>query len=201
MQQNDDRLFEETGGKNKIAAGEYSMKKNFMMYMVGRSGSGKTTIANALEEELRKKGMQQLQVIDGDVIRQQFGDIFGYTYEERMKCNRAVRVVVKYLLDNHISVILAQVASYEDMRKKVRETFSNEYIEVYVKCSYEECARRDVKGYYKKQQNGEMENLNGANDTYEIPQNSDMIIDTEKETVSEAVQRIIAYLEENGYGI
>ncbi len=177
------------------------MKKNFMMYMVGRSGSGKTTIANALEEELRKKGMQQLQVIDGDVIRQQFGDIFGYTYEERMKCNRAVRVVVKYLLDNHISVILAQVASYEDMRKKVRETFSNEYIEVYVKCSYEECARRDVKGYYKKQQNGEMENLNGANDTYEIPQNSDMIIDTEKETVSEAVQRIIAYLEENGYGI
>ena len=201
MQQNDDRLFEETGGKNKIAAGEYSMKKNFMMYMVGRSGSGKTTIANALEEELRKKGMQQLQVIDGDVIRQQFGDIFGYTYEERMKCNRAVRVVVKYLLDNHISVILAQVASYEDMRKKVRETFSNEYIEVYVKCSYEECARRDVKGYYKKQQNGEMENLNGANDTYEIPQNSDMIIDTEKETVSEAVQRIIAYLEETGYGI
>ena len=177
------------------------MKKNFMMYMVGRSGSGKTTIANALEEELRKKGMQQLQVIDGDVIRQQFGDIFGYTYEERTKCNRAVRVVVKYLLDNHISVILAQVASYEDMRKKVRETFSNEYIEVYVKCSYEECARRDVKGYYKKQQNGEMENLNGANDTYEIPQNSDMIIDTEKETVSEAVQRIIAYLEENGYGI
>ena len=172
-----------------------------MMYLVGRSGSGKTTIANALEEELRKKGMQQLQVIDGDVIRQQFGDIFGYTYEERMKCNRAVRVVVKYLLDNHISVILAQVASYEDMRKKVRETFSNEYIEVYVKCSYEECARRDVKGYYKKQQNGEMENLNGANDTYEIPQNSDMIIDTEKETVSEAVQRIIAYLEENGYGI
>ncbi len=177
------------------------MKKNFMMYMVGRSGSGKTTIANALEEELRKKGMQQLQVIDGDIIRQQFGDIFGYTYEERMKCNRAVRVVVKYLLDNHISVILAQVASYEEMRKKVRETFSNEYIEVYVKCSYEECARRDVKGYYKKQQNGEMENLNGANDTYEIPQNSDMIIDTEKETVSEAVQRIIAYLEENGYGI
>lgn len=177
------------------------MKKNFMMYMVGRSGSGKTTIANALEEELRKKGVQQLQVIDGDVIRQQFGDIFGYTYEERMKCNRAVRVVVKYLLDNHISVILAQVASYEEMRKKVRETFSNEYIEVYVKCSYEECARRDVKGYYKKQQNGEMENLNGASDTYEIPQNSDMIIDTEKETVSEAVQRIIAYLEENGYGI
>ena len=171
------------------------MKKKFMIYMVGRSGSGKTTIANALEAELKKRGMEHLQVIDGDVIRQQFGDIFGYTYEERMKCNQTVCVVVKYLLDNGVSVILSQVAAYEEMRAKTRERFGKEYIEIYVKCSYEECARRDVKGYYKKQQNGEMENLNGANDTYEIPQNSDIVIDTEKETVSEAVQKIISYLE------
>lgn len=177
------------------------MKKKFMIYMVGRSGSGKTTIANALEKELRKKGMQHLQVIDGDIIRQQFGDIFGYTYEERMKCNQAVRVVIKYLVDNGISVILAQVAAYEEMRVKVHEAFEEEYIEVYIKCSHEECARRDVKGYYKKQQHGEMQNLSGANDTYEIPKSSDIVIDTENETVSNAVQKIVAYLEENGYGI
>lgn len=177
------------------------MKKKFMIYLIGRSGSGKTTIANALEIELKKRGMEHLQVIDGDVIRQQFGDIFGYTFEERMKCNQAVRVVVKYLLENNISVVLAQVAAYEEIRAKVRAAFPEEYIEIYVKCSYEECSRRDVKGYYKKQQNGEMENLNGANDTYEIPQSSDIIIDTEKETVSEAVQKIVAYLEEQGYGI
>ena len=177
------------------------MKKNFMIYMVGRSGSGKTTIANALEAELKKRGIEHLQVIDGDVISQQFGDIFGYTYEERMKCNQAVRVVVKYLLENNISVVLAQVAAYEEIRVKVRAAFPEEYIEVYVKCSYEECARRDVKGYYKKQQNGEMENLNGANDTYEIPQSSDIIVDTEKETVSEAVQKIMVYLEAQGYGV
>ncbi|MDE6844708.1 MAG: adenylyl-sulfate kinase [Lachnospiraceae bacterium] len=176
------------------------MRKNFMIYMVGRSGSGKTTIANALEEELKTRGMQRLQVIDGDVIRKQFGDIFGYTYEERMKCNQAVCVVVKYLLENNISVILSQVAAYQEMRKKTRETFQEAYIEVYVQCSYEECARRDVKGYYKKHRNGEMKNLNGANDTYEIPQDSDIVIDTEKESVSEAVQRIMAYLEEQGYG-
>lgn len=175
------------------------MKKKFMIYMVGISGSGKTTIAGALEKELHKKGMDRLQVIDGDTIRQQFGDIFGHTFEERMKCNQAVRVVVKYLLDNDISVILAQVAAYEAMRAKVREAFKSEYIEVYVKCSYEECARRDVKGYYKKQQNGEMQNLNGANDTYEVPCNSDIVIDTEKETVPEAVQKIMTYLEEHEY--
>lgn len=177
------------------------MSKNFMIYMIGRSGSGKTTIANALSEELKRRGKCQLQVIDGDVIRQQFGGIFGYTYEERMKCNQAVRVVVKYLIENGISVILAQVAAYEEMREKVRETFTEEYVEAYIKCSYEECSRRDVKGYYKKQQNGEMPHLNGANDSYEIPGNSDIVIDTEKETVEEAVQKIIVYLKGAGYGV
>ena len=177
------------------------MQKKFMMYMIGRSGSGKTTIANALAEELRKRGMRNLQVIDGDVIREQFGGIFGYTREERLKCNQAVRVVIKYLLDNNISVILAQVAPYEEMRRLVKDQFENEYIEVYIKCSYEECARRDIKGYYQKEMNGQMENLNGANDVYEIPLNSDITIDTENETVESAVDKIRTYLEANSYGI
>lgn len=177
------------------------MQKKFMMYIIGRSGSGKTTIANALAEELRKRGVRYLQVIDGDVIREQFGGIFGYTYEERMRCNQAVRVVVQYLLNNGISVILSQVAAYEEMRTKVREQFEEEYIEVYVKCSYQECARRDVKGYYEKKKNEEIQNLNGADDTYEPPQNSNIIIDTEIETVSEAVQKIVLYLKESAYGI
>lgn len=177
------------------------MQKRFMMYMIGRSGSGKTTIANALEKELKSKGVQKLQVIDGDVIRKQFGNIFGFTYEERMRCNQAVRVVVQYLLDNGISVILSQVAAYEEMRQKVSEQFEKDYIEVYIKCSYEECARRDVKGYYRMQKNGEMQNLNGADDIYEIPKNSDIVIDTEIENVSDAVERIVLYLKESGYGI
>ena len=145
--------------------------------------------------------MQKLQVIDGDVIRKQFGNIFGFTYEERMRCNQAVRVVVQYLLDNGISVILSQVAAYEEMRQKVSEQFEKDYIEVYIKCSYEECARRDVKGYYRMQKNGEMQNLNGADDIYEIPKNSDIVIDTEMENVSDAVEKIVLYLKESGYGI
>lgn len=177
------------------------MQKKFMMYMVGRSGSGKTTIANELEKRLRKQGAQNLQVIDGDVIREQFGGIFGYTQEERLKCNQAVRVVVKYLLDNDISVILAQVAAYEKMRSLVRNQFEKHYIEVYIKCSYEECARRDVKGYYQKQKNGQLNNLNGADDIYEVPRNSEIVIDTENETVCRAVDKIMEYLEVNNYGV
>ncbi|NBH82485.1 adenylyl-sulfate kinase [bacterium C-53] len=177
------------------------MSKSFLIYMIGTSGSGKTTIANALTKELEKGGMCNLQMIDGDVIRSQFGGIFGYTYEERMKCNQAVRVVVHYLLNNGISVILSQVAAYEEMRKKVREQFEKEYIEVYIKCSYEECARRDVKGYYKMQKNGEMRGLNGADDIFEAPQNCDIVIDTEVKTVSEAVCDIVSFLKRSGYGI
>lgn len=167
-----------------------------IIYMIGISGSGKSTIANVLEKELRKKGGEQFQVIDGDVIRQQFGGIFGYTYEERMKCNQAVRVVVQYLLDNNISVILTQVAAYEEVRRKMREHFREKYVEVYVKCSYEECVRRDPKGYYKKHKEGLIENLNGADTVYEIPLNSDLIIDTEEDSVSDAVDKLIKYFEE-----
>lgn len=177
------------------------MEKTFMMYIVGISGSGKTTIANALEKELKKHDIEKLQIIDGDIIREQFGGIFGYTYEERMKCNQVVRVVIDYLIRNGISVVLAQVAAYEEMRQKMKAQFAENYIEVYVKCSYEECARRDVKGYYYKQQREEIRNLNGADDVYEVPRNSQVVVDTEKESVEESVQKILQYLKENHYVI
>lgn len=177
------------------------MNKNFMIYMVGISGSGKTTIAEALEREIRRRSDIKMQFIDGDIIRAQFGDAFGYTYEERMKCNRAVRVVVRYLLQNDISVILAQVGAYEIVRQNVRKDCSAlaDYIEIYVKCSVEECSRRDVKGYYKKQRAGDLDNLNGTNDKFEIPENAELVIDTEKISVEKAVDSIIHYLESKGY--
>lgn len=177
--------------------------RNFMIYFVGTSGSGKTTIASSLERQLFKRNYRSFQFIDGDVIRKRFGGVFGYTYEERMKCNQAVRVVARYLLENGISVALAQVAAYEEMRRNVRHDFSEEfdYIEVYVKCSYKECLRRDPKGYYRKQREGKMENLNGANDVFEIPQSPEIIIDTEVSTVDEAVNNIINHLEDLGYDL
>ena len=74
-------------------------------------------------------------------------------------------------------------------------------IEVYVRCSYEECAKRDVKGYYRKQMEGKLAHLNGADDVYEVPTNSDIVIDTEMDTVSEAVDKILTFLEAGNYGI
>lgn len=177
------------------------MGKSFCLYMIGISGSGKTTIATALEQELKNRTSKKIQFIDGDVIRSEFGEIFGHTYDERMKCNRVVRVVVKYLVQNEISVILAQVGAYEAMRRYMRQDFGNvtDYVEIYIKCSLEECMKRDVKGYFKKQKEGLMENLNGANDVYEIPSNSEIVIDTENTSVNDAVSIIIEHLKGLGY--
>lgn len=200
MAGHDCRLPEEAGDQDQVRGDQM---KNFMIYIVGISGSGKTTIAQALEQEIRERLHQKLQLIDGDTIRSEFGGVFGYTYEERMKCNQAVRVVAKYLIRNDISVVLTQVGAYETMRQNVRKDFVgiSDYIEIYVKCSVEECMRRDVKGYYKKLKAGEMENLNGANDVFEIPQNAEIVIDTEQVSVDEAVDSIMRYLEDKGYGV
>lgn len=173
--------------------------KPFLMYIVGISGSGKTTIATKLTEELKNRGMNNLQFIDGDVIRDELDGVFGYTYEERMKNNKTVCVVCSYLTRNNINVILAQVGGYQAMRDQVKMNAGGEYIEVYVKCSIEECERRDVKGYYRKVKDGAMENLNGKNISFETPINSDLVIDTEQFTIDEAVNRIICLLESKAY--
>lgn len=175
--------------------------RNFIVCFTGISGSGKTTIAKALEEELNKrKQSQKIQLLDGDVLRNQWGNLFGYTKEERFKNNRVVRVLTGYLNKNGINVVLALVAPYEEMRNLMREELGKDYIEVYIQCSYEECCKRDVKGYYKQQLEGKLENLNGANDVFEIPQHSDIIINTEKETIEEGVKKIIEFLEQ-GYEV
>ncbi len=173
--------------------------RNFLMYFVGTSGSGKTTIATELEYRLNESTDIEFQFIDGDVIREEFGGVFGYTYEERMTANKCVCVVCSYLLRHNVSVLLAQVGAYEKMRSQVKSVYPEGYIEVYIKCSFEECERRDVKGYYKKARKGKIDNLNGANDSFEVPKDSDIVIDTEKMTVDEAVKIIIDYLKRNAY--
>lgn len=170
----------------------------YTLCFTGISGSGKSTLAKTLAIELENRGTK-LQVIDGDILRDQLGNLFGYTREERMKNSRVVRVVTKYLNDNDINAIVAIVAPYEEMRTEIRNFIGESYIEVYAKCSYEECEKRDVKGYYKKQKEGKMSHLNGADDIFEEPKNSEIIVNTEIESIEESVEKIISYLKEYHY--
>lgn len=174
------------------------MKKIFSLWFTGISGSGKSTLAIALKEELDKLSIKT-QIIDGDETRKAVGHLFGHTKEERMKMFSVNRLVAQYLKENDICTLVAVVAPFKEIRENLREYFGNAYIEVYVKCSYEECARRDTKGYYKMEKEGKIANLNGANDKYEIPARPDIVVDTEVENVHESVLKILSYLKEKQF--
>lgn len=174
--------------------------KQFVMLFTGISGSGKSMLANAVADALRKNGTA-VSIIDGDDSRRLVGNIFGHSKEERIKMGSVNRMAGHYLIDSGISVLYALVCPYEEIREQFREFFGEYYIEVYVKADQKLCARRDVKGLYSLCEQGKLEHFNGTNDTFEEPCNSDIVIDTETENVSYAVNKIMNYLTERGYVI
>jgi adenylylsulfate kinase len=160
--------------------------------MTGISGSGKTTIANAVAEKLRNS--VAVDVIDGDETRKTIGELFGHSKTERLKMAKVNQTLGKYLLRNKVNMILAVVAPFEEIRTQFRKFFGEAYVEVYVKASFKTCLERDVKGLYKKANDGKLENFNGINDTFEVPLNSDIVVDTETQTVDECAEKIIVEL-------
>lgn len=174
--------------------------KLFNICFTGISGSGKSTLANSVKEKLKEKGIK-VQILDGDDTRKEIGDLFGHTREERIKMNRINRMVAHYLNCNDINTIIAIVAPFQEMRTTMREYFGSSYIEVYVQCSEQVCRQRDVKGYYQLEQEGQMHNLNGVNDIFEVPDFSELTIDTENESIEFATEKILKYLMENGYAV
>ncbi|MCL2283815.1 MAG: adenylyl-sulfate kinase [Fibromonadales bacterium] len=166
--------------------------------MTGISGSGKTTLANAVTERLRERSIS-IDVIDGDETRQLIGEIFGHSKEERQKMSRINQTIGRYLLRNNVSFILAVVAPFEKIRMQFRNFFGDAYIEIYVRASAEICAKRDVKGLYKLNQEGKIVHLNGSDATFEVPENSDLIIDTDNTSIAKCCADIIEYLHNEGY--
>lgn len=176
------------------------MKRSFVLCFTGISGSGKTTLANAVSSLLKERGVP-VQVIDGDILRGQLGNLFGYTREERIRQSRVLRVLAGYLQEQEINVILSVVAPYEELRLGLREYLGEDYLEVYVKCPYEVCAERDVKGYYRLAAENQMKNLNGADDVFEPPLHADLTVKTDEMSQADCVKEIMELLEERGYGV
>lgn len=173
--------------------------KSAILWFTGLSGSGKSTLAHAVEEKLFEMGIHTY-VLDGDNIRTGLNKDLGFSAEDREENIRRIGEVAKLFVDAGIITLTAFISPYKKDRELIRDLVENgEFIEIYVKCPLEICEQRDVKGLYKKARAGIIKNFTGIDDPYEEPENPEIIVETDKETLEESVNKIIKYLEEKGY--
>ncbi|MDP4866221.1 MAG: adenylyl-sulfate kinase [Crocinitomicaceae bacterium] len=161
---------------------------SLVVWLTGLSGSGKSTIADHLEQYLFKKGIHTAN-LDGDLLRTGLNKDLGFSEEDRSENIRRIAEISKILSDNGLVVIAAFVSPFSKDRNLVKKTVGEEnFIEIFVQTSIEECERRDVKGLYSKARKGDLKNFTGIDSPYENPINPDLIIDTEKTSIEDSVQ-------------
>lgn len=173
------------------------MGEGFVVWLTGLPASGKTTIAGVLEERLRGEGLK-VEVMDGDEVRRNLSPDLGFTKEDREIHARRVAFVSKLLARNGVAVIVALISPYRSFRAHVRESVPN-FVETYVRCPVEECARRDPKGLYQKAMAGEIKDFTGVNDPYEEPEAPEILLDTHLETTDESAGKILQWLSDQGF--
>lgn len=169
--------------------------KGIILWFTGLSGSGKSTIANALEKELYKKGIHTY-LLDGDNIRYGINRNLGFSSEDRKENIRRIAEIGKMFVDAGIVVLVAAISPFKEDRYAARKTVSDEeFVEIYVKCSMEECEKRDPKGLYKKARSGEIKEFTGITQPYEEPVNPEVIVDTTKQSIKHSVNQITSFIE------
>ncbi len=164
--------------------------KSFLIWFTGLSGSGKSTIANALEHKLHGEGIKTY-VLDGDNIRLGINKDLSFSAEDRSENIRRIAEIAKLFIDAGVVVIGAFVSPYKKDRESIEYIVgNNNFVEVFVNTSLETCELRDVKGLYKKARKGEIKDFTGINAPYEAPENPDIEVVTDNMTVREAVDKI-----------
>lgn len=173
--------------------------KSTVLWFTGLSGSGKSTVSVALEKRLHGLAVHTYR-LDGDNVRHGLNNNLKFSPEDRTENIRRVGEVAKLMVDAGLITLTAFISPYKEDREKVRELLDeDEFIEVYMKASVETCEKRDPKGLYKKARAGEIKGFTGIDAPYEEPENAELTIETDKQTVEEAVDRIINYLKEKRY--
>ena len=168
--------------------------KGFCLWFTGLSGSGKSTITTHLVKELRKRG-SKLEVLDGDVVRENLSKGLGFSKEDRDTNIRRIAFVANLLSRNDVPVITAAISPYREIRDEARQMMGERFVEAYVKASVETCEQRDVKGLYAKARSGEIKEFTGVSDPYEPPKDPELVIETEQQSAEESARQILAYLE------
>ena len=168
--------------------------KSFVLWFTGLSGSGKSTLAHAVEKKLYEKGCSTF-VLDGDNVRHGLSSNLSFSEEDRKENIRRIGEAAKLMTEAGIIVLTAFISPFRGGREMVRNLFPHgEFIEVYCNASLEVCESRDVKGLYKKARTGEIKNYTGIDSPYEVPDNPELVIDTESESLEESVARLIDFL-------
>src|SRR2546429_455494 len=167
------------------------------LWFTGLSGAGKSTIAQIVEAELRERG-EKVEVLDGDVVRTNLSKGLGFSKEDRDTNIRRIAFVADLLSRNGVVSITAAISPYREIRDEARALMGDRFVEVFVKASVDECARRDVKGLYEKAFKGEIKEFTGVSDPYEEPAAPELVVDTEEHSAEECAALVVAKLEELG---
>jgi adenylyl-sulfate kinase len=173
------------------------MPKGFTLWFTGLSASGKTTLAERVRDILLERGMK-VEVLDGDVVRQNLSKGLGFSKEDRDINIRRIGFVCSLLTRNDVVAIGAAISPYKAVRDENRKLIGR-FVEVYCKCDLETLKQRDPKGLYQKAIDGEIENFTGVSDPYEPPDNPEVVVDTANEDIDTCVGRITATLEQLTY--
>ena len=174
-------------------------QRSAVIWFTGLSGSGKTTIANALEQRLHKEAFRTY-LLDGDNVRHGLSNDLGFSDHDRTENIRRIGEVSKLFIDAGVMVLATFISPFINDRKFVRNIVNEtEFVEIYIKCPLNTCEDRDVKGLYKKARAGEIKHFTGIDSPYEEPVSAELTIDTSKLSIEESVDAIINYLVKNSY--
>lgn len=184
---------------HKVTRAERSSNKNqhpCLLWFTGLSGSGKSTIANALDVALHERGYHTF-LLDGDNVRHGLCNDLGFSDNDRVENIRRVGEVCKLFADAGLIVMSAFISPFTSDRRMVRKLFpAGEFIEVFMDAPLETCESRDPKGLYRKARAGEIRHFTGIDSPYEVPSHPELRLDTSQSTVDECVDSLIAYLQE-----
>lgn len=169
------------------------------IWFTGLSGSGKSTVANALVEALRARGATKIEVLDGDVVRTNLSKGLGFSKEDRDTNILRIGFVCELLSRNDVVAVAAAISPYQEIRDAVRERVGEAFVEVFADAPLETCIERDVKGLYQKALAGEIPNFTGVSDPYEPPPKPEVVLRTDRETLEVSVAKVLRALEVLGF--
>jgi len=169
------------------------------LWLTGLSGSGKSTIAAALEHELLQLGCATY-VLDGDNVRHGLCRDLGFSPADRAENIRRIGEVAKLFVDANVLCLCAFISPYRAVRAQLRDGLApGDFVEIYVQASLRVCEQRDPKGLYKQARAGKITDLTGVGSPYEPPEDPELVLDTERSSADESVQQVLGFLRKNGY--